>query len=259
MLNVHSVFGHGYQRDDQSRLRQAGFKFRSQGTNFAGAQFLRHIDFLRCPYLELIEVRDHQVYEHFVPRGMVPYSPGINLTMDENGGTGIVSLQKKFSAWEPYILHENYEGGEHERMPGWNYLNFRKPILPGTYLWLTEYEKPYPATPPKTAHPNTVTGVSGLLFDLSPHQLKGLSRLTGQPVQEGELTLGGISFYSRESVLLEDGLPESEFPLAAVLLQADNLDFFQPDKTPGEQTILRGKPALWIQNPPQCWDLIIHE
>ena len=259
MLKVHSIFGHGYHREDRSRLKQAGFNFRSRGTDFAGAQFLRHIDFLTCPCLELIEVRDHRVYENFVPRGMVPYSPGINLALDEDGETTIEKLREEFSSWGPYILHENYEGGEHERKPGWNYLNFREPLLPGTYLWVTEYEKPYPATPPKTTHPNAVTGVSGLLFDLSPVQFKDLSRLIGQPVQEGALSLGGTSFYSREGVLLEGGLPDTEFPLAAVLLQTENLDFFQSDRIPGEKTTFQGKPAYWIQNPPQCWDLIIHE
>jgi len=256
-LSLRNVYCHGYQGGDLEPLQLFGFCYRPQVSSYAGAQTLRFIDFSSCPCLECIEVTDHQAYLDFIPPGMVPYSPGISLGLAEESQKSIQDFQEEFEDWGPYLLHENYEGSQEEYQPGWNYLNFTRSVIPDTFIWITECEKPYPATHPKTNHPNKVTGVTGLVFDLEEGDLVGLSNLTGEPFREGKLDLGGVQIYSREAAPLDDSLPEKEFPLSAVILKAETLNFFNQLENQLTQCRFLGQPALRIKTPPGSWDLII--
>ncbi len=256
-LYIRNIFSHGYQGGDLDLLQSIGFVYRPQVSAYAGAQTLRFIDFSSCPCLEFIEVTDHQAYLDFVPPGMVPYTPGISLGLVEESQKRVQDFQAEFEEWEPYLLHENYEGGQEEYQPGWNYLNFTRSVIPDTFVWITECEKPFPATHPKTNHPNEVTGITGLVFDLEEGDLAGLSALTGEPFQEGRLDLGGVKIYSREAPPLGDRLPEKEFPLSAVILKAKTLNFFNHLENPLTQCRVLGQPALRIKTPPDSWDLIV--
>ena len=256
-LSLQNIYSHGYQGEDLDLLQGLGFSYRPQVSTYAGAQTLNFLDFSSCPCLECIEVTDHQAYLDFIPPGMVPYTPGISLALAEESQKNIQDFQLEFEDWGPYLLHENYEGGQEKYQPGWNYLNFTRSVIPDTYIWITECEKPFPATLPKTNHPNNVTGISGLVFDLEEEDLAGLSTLTGEPFREGKLDLGGVKIYTRESAPLSDGLPEKEFPLSAVILEAKTLDFFNQMGTPLTGCKVLGQPAVRITTPPQSWDLII--
>ncbi|MDZ7843920.1 MAG: hypothetical protein U5K99_03850 [Anaerolineales bacterium] len=110
-LTIHNIFGHGYNREDLSRFQELGFILRPQGSSFAGAQELRYIDFTAGPCLKLIEVTDPEEYLSFVPPGMIPYEPGLNLALAENSPRPLSDYQERFQDWQPYLLHENYEGG----------------------------------------------------------------------------------------------------------------------------------------------------
>lgn len=256
-LSLQNIYSHGYQGRDLDLLQQTGFCCRPQVSTYAGAQTLRFIDFSSCPSLECIEVTDHQAYLDFIPPGMVPYSPGISLALAEESQKSIQDFQVEFEDWEPYLLHENYEGNQEEYQPGWNYLNFTRSVIPDTFVWITECEKPFPATHPKTNHPNQVTGITGLVFDLEEGDLAGLSALTGQSFREGKLDLGEVKIYSREAAPLSESLPEKEFPLSALILEAKTLDFFNQMENPLTGCKVLGQPALRIKTPPQSWDLII--
>jgi hypothetical protein len=130
-------------------------------------------------------------------------------------------------------------------------------VIPDTFVWITECEKPFPATHPKTTHPNKVTGITGLVFDLEEADLAGLSTLTGEPFREGKLDLGDVKIYSREAAPLGDRLPEKEFPLSAVILEAKTLNFFHQMEYPLTPCKVLGQPALRIKTPLPSWDLII--
>lgn len=256
-LSINHIYGHGFREKDLDFLRQIGFHFRPQESTYAGAQQLRFIDFSDCPYLECIEVTDHQAYREFVPPGMVPYSPGINLCLAEGVKKSIQDFQEEFAAWDPYLLHENYEGDPEKYQPGWNYLNFTNSLVPDTFFWITECEEPYPATHPKTSHPNWVNGVTGLIFNLEEADLTGFSTLTGEPFQEGILGWEGVEIYTRDSSPLGERLPNKEFPLVALILKADTLDYFTRLETVLRSTTIRGQQAIWIETPQQSWELII--
>jgi hypothetical protein len=188
---------------------------------------------------------------------MVPYSPGISLLLPEDTKITLQNYQERYSSWEPYLLHENYEGGQDDYKPGWNYLNFRSGLVPDTFIWITEKEKPYPASYPKTSHLNTATRISGMIFNLEESALSRLSELVDSPLQSGTLDLGGVTLYTQDALLLEKKHQHKEFPLAAVLLRADNLDFFHQLDPPPPTVNVLGETAVYLEMPPQCWDLII--
>jgi hypothetical protein len=256
-LSVNNIYGHGYERYDLDCLAQAGFQFRPQISSFVGAQQLRFIDFTTCPCLEFIQVTDHHTYSKFVPPGMTPYAPGINLGLAEGSSKTILEIQEEFFLWEPYLLHENYEGDPEEHQPGWNYLNFTQEIVPDTFIWITDFEEPYPASHPKTSHPNHVVGISGIVFDLEINDLENLAALTGLDFENGVLDLNGLFIYSRESSPLDEGLPKKEFPLSAAILNAESLDYFARGDSNLKETSLRGKLAFYLESPPQSWDIYI--
>jgi hypothetical protein len=256
-LTINNVFGHGYQPNDLKNLERAGFQFRPQVSSFAGAQQLRFIDFLSCPCLEFILVTDQQTYLDFVPPGMVPFSPGINLGLAEDSSKTIRDFREEFAEWEPYLLHENYTGDQDQRQPGWNYLNFHQSVVPNTFAWITEVEEPYPATHPKTSHPNQAIGLTGLVFNLEDSDLERFSILVAQPIQNGFLELEGVKIYCSSSSPLDKEPREKHFSLTAVILQAENLDYFTRQDSPAKETTVQGKLAYLLETPPQSWDIYI--
>jgi hypothetical protein len=102
-----------------------------------------------------------------------------------------------------------------------------------------------------------VTGVTGLIFNLEEAYLTGFSTLTGEPFQEGILGWEGVEIYTRDSSPLDERLPNKEFPLVALILKADSLDYFTRLETVLRRTTIRGQQAIWIETPQQSWDLII--
>jgi hypothetical protein len=90
-----------------------------------------------------------------------------------------------------------------------------------------------------------------------------LSRLIGQPLEDGLLHLDGIRLYSREAAPLparSSGplAPEKEFSLTAVLLEAESLAPFRDADPSLEEVDFAGRSALRIPTPAQSWDLVVH-
>jgi hypothetical protein len=256
-LNLNNIFGHGYQEQDLEMFRNAGFIFRAGPASYAGAQQLHFIDFLSGPCLELIEVADPAVYESFTPPGMIPYAPGLNFGVPEGHPGAIQDFERIFAEWEPYLLHENYEGGQEEHQPGWNYLNFKHTVVPGTFTWITEFDQPYPASHPRTTHPNGVQGIAGLVFDLDPEELEDLEKLTAQPVREGVLDQNEMPVYCRGGIELDPPPSGKQFPLTAVLLQGSDPGLFEDLDLNLQKLKVNGQPALRLETPARSWEVII--
>ena len=257
MLTINNIYGHGFESYDLDTLAQIGFHYRPKVSYFAGAQTLRFIDFLSCPCLELIEVSDRKAYLDFVPPGMTPYSPGINLGIADNSSKTIQDYQEEFASWEPYLLHENYDGDPEEFQPGWNYLNFRQEVVPGTFIWITEPDLPKPASNPKMVQPNRVIEISGVIFDLNEKEINRLATLVGSPFKDGILDLAGVNVYSKKSSPLDGPLPKKEFPLSAIILKAEDLSYFYREAEILGETTINNQPALCLETPPQSWTIYI--
>jgi hypothetical protein len=252
MLRIGSLYGHGFDRVQRAELEGVGFSMRSQASVYAGSQLCHFLDFPTGPALELIEVTDSSDYESFVPAGMVPFCPGISLVVEDGSPAALDAYEREFANHEPYRLRVPYQGGTEPDAPGWHYLNFGRPVVPGTFIWLTGFDQPKPAPARKSRHANSVLGVVGLLFDVRPERLDDLSRLAGQSMAEGALRIGAVTIAATGA----DG-PPRPFPLRAVVLRADSLDIVRAHAPTAEETRLMGQPALRIATNPLAWDLLI--
>jgi hypothetical protein len=235
MLTISNIYGHGFDAAACAKLEALGFCIRPQVSRYMGAQICRFVDFETGPALELIEIDNTQEYLDFIPPGMVPYCPGISLLLPEN--ESISPYERTFQHMEPYSLHVNYDGSNDPGKPGWNYLNFKTPLLPDTFIWLTACDQPKPTSHHETSHSNGITGIVGLVFSLDMNELVPLASL----VQD-------VKIWSCEEVTPPSN---KEFPLVAVVLSAPNI--------PQPNTTFRLRPALHIETNPRSWDLILVE
>jgi hypothetical protein len=207
--------------------------------------------------LELILVEDETEYSAFLPRGMIPFCPGINLIPSNDPSKGLESLQNEFKAWGPYSMHMNYDGREEPGKPGWNYLNFEKPIVRDTFIWLTEAEEPKPRLPKATEHPNKVNRVIGLTLNIEEDELLAFARLIGMEIGRGILDIDGVKVYSRKSFQCSKELPNKKFPLSNIILRADRVDSLQAADGLVDDIFCFSKPARYIQTNELSWDLIV--
>jgi hypothetical protein len=251
-LRIGSLYGHGFDRGQRARLVGLGFRLRPQASVYVGSQLCHFLDFPTGPSVELIEVTDHSDYHSFVPPGMAPFCPGISLVVGDGSPAALDAYERELASLGPYRLRVPYQPENEPGAPGWHYLNFGRPVVPGTFIWLTAFDQPKPAPVRETRHANGVLGVVGLLFDLRPASLDTLARLAGQPVAEGTLRIGEVNIAATGG-----DCPPGHFPLRAVALRADDLDTFRAYGPTAQETRLMGRPALRIETNPLAWDLLI--
>ena len=255
MLSISNVYGHGFDAQQVSRLEKLGFNIRPQVSRYMGAQLCRFIDFERGPCLELIQVEDDRVYMDFLPDGMRAYCPGISLVVPSTETIG--DFKARARHLRPYSLHVNYDGSSEALRPGWNYLNFGIPVVKDTFIWLTAYDEPRPIREHLTQHPNRVTEIAGLVFDLESEDLKELRQLNRGSLSEGSFQIGGVSVWSKDVLSgVLDG-QNKDFPLKAIVLRAENLNYFSSLKAHVQQVSFRLQLAIHIITIRTSWDLVI--
>lgn len=252
MLTVGNLYGHGFDPAHRAALEDLGFTLRPQTSNYAGSQLCTFIDFPVGPALELVDVTDHSDYESFVPAGMAPYCPGINLIVPGGSPASLDSYARALADHEPYRLKVAYADGAGADAPGWQYLNFAHPLVDGTFIWLTAFDDPKPEPTRIPQHANGVEGVVGLVFDLDPDALSCLARLSGQPFAGATLNVGTVAMLAAGA----DAQRARRFPLSAVVLKARSLGSFQA-LDGARETLFLGRPALRVETNPLAWDLLI--
>ena len=94
-------------------------------------------------------------------------------------------------------------------------------------------------------------GVIGLLFDLRPATWT-ICRDWSAPITDGTLRVGDVTIAATSA-----GGPSRQFPLRAVVLQAQSLDIVREHAPTAEETSVMGRPALRIETNPLTWDLLI--
>lgn len=256
MLEISNIYGHGFNEQQVERLGTMGFRIRPQVSRFAGSQVLRFIDFPELPSLEFIHVDDEKDYLTFLPKGMVPYCPGINLVLAESIPTGLEAFKSRFKDWKPYSLHANYDGSDDPGMPGWNYLNFEIPLVKDTFIWLTDPEEPKPSRSRITNHPNEASRVKGLVFDLEEEQLLDLSRLVDAEISEGLFEIDGLMIFSKTAFECSKRIANKKFPLVAVLVEVETLYGLQGRELGAEVGLCFSRPCMHIPTNELSWDLI---
>jgi len=257
MVKISNIYGHGSNDQQIEKLGLMGFNIRPQVSRFAGSQVLRFIDFPELPSLEFIEIEDERDYLEFLPKGMVPYCPGINLVLSESTPTGLEGFQSNLKDWRPYSLHVNYNGSDDRGKPGWNYLNFEIPLVRDTFIWLTEPEEPKPSRNMVAYHPNKVNRVIGLVFNVEEEELLDLSQLVDAKIVEGIFEINGVKIFSRNAFECSKKISNKEFPLVAIVVEAQSLNNLQVEEQGAEEIHCLSKPSFHIPTNALSWDLIV--
>jgi hypothetical protein len=255
MLSISNIYGHGFDAIQVSRLESLGFRIRPQVSKFMGAQVCRFIDFEQGPCLELIEIEDDKAYMEFIPDGMRAYCPGISLAISDTEKMN--NLERQIQHLRPYALHVNYDGSPGSDKPGWNYLNFGNPIVADTFIWLTACDEPRPIRERVTHHPNTVKGIDGIFFNVGDHSLKELERLVMEKLTSDALTIDGLTVWSRGTLDEFQIENDKDFPLAAIILRAENLDYFAKFPEQIKRFSFMSHPAVHIATNRYSWDLVV--
>jgi hypothetical protein len=256
MLTFSNIYGHGFCEAQIERLRTLGFKIRDQVSRFAGSQILRFIDFPEWPSLEFIEIENEKDYLDFLPKGMVPFCPGINLYIRQSSSKSINDFQQAHHDWGSDLIHVNYDGSDEPDKPGWNYLNFDIPVVRDTFVYLTKPDDPEPVRNVVTDHPNTAKQVIGLIFDVDEGDLVKLADLAGVEMVEGGMDLDGVQIWSSNALAGKIKFPKKQFPLAAIFIEAESIDFFR-DKEEVQIIEYLSKPTAYIDTTDLSWDLIV--
>jgi hypothetical protein len=255
MLAVSNIYGHGFDSLQLAQLERLGFSIRPQASRYMGAQLCRFIDFEQGPCLELIEVEDERAYMEFIPEGMRPYCPGISLAVAQT--EMLKDYEREFRHLRPYRLHINYDGSVDSPGPGWNYLNFGQPVAADTFIWLTGYDDPKSVREHISNQPNTVKGITGMVFDLEMDRLKEFRQLVKSDLTNGSFEINGLRVWPRD--MLAEALPGHNklFPLAAIILQAEKLDYFTALSEQARPCSWIGRPAVHFATNRYSWDLIV--
>lgn len=253
---IGNVYGHGFDSAMVAEVESLGFSIRPGLGRFPGGQVMRFVEFARGPALELSYVEDPKAYADFVPKGMVPYCPGISLLLPQAGPDDLVAFEERFARLRPSRYHVNYDGSQDPGKPGWTYLNFATPLVRDTFIYLTVRDEPRPATTKLTDHPNRVQRVRGLWFDMESRELRDLADVVGAKAAHGTFSIGDTMVWSRESFPDRLGSKEKRFPLQTMVLEAGDLahtSLRDRDLTPAT---FGPQPALRYETNPLSWDLL---
>ncbi|HII41450.1 MAG TPA: hypothetical protein HA326_09600 [Thermoplasmata archaeon] len=259
MLVIGNIYGHGFGAEQAARLEQAGFTLRMPPSRYAGSQVCRFIDFEDGPALELIEVEDPKAYLDFVPNGMAPYAPGISLVVPDWAERDLAYFDRKHAMYDPYRLHVPYDGSDDPSKPGWNYLNFATPLVPGVFVWLTKLDEPPPRRPLVPRHPNGAIGVRGLVFDGDVTTLQHLARVAESDPEGGALTLEGVTLWPKTSLHDVPRIRGKAFPLLAVVLETTDLSLLPRELREDRATTFESRDAVHLETNDLAWDLLITE
>lgn len=259
MLQIGNIYGHGFGPAEVEAIERAGFALRKHASHYAGAQVCRFVDFEDGPALELIEVADPRAYLDFVPNGMMPYSPGINLIVPDWAERELEDFEEKHDRFHPYRLHVPYDGSDEPAAPGWNYLNFATPLVPGVFIWLTRLDEPQPRRPFVARHPNGVQGVRGLVFRGDGHALRHLAAVAEVETEGGAVTIEGVTLWPRTSLRELPEIRRKAFPLLAVVLETPDLRDLPADLRRRGGTSFEGQPAVHLPMGDLSWDLLVTE
>lgn len=259
MLVIGNVFGHGFGKEAIDAVERAGFTLRGEISRYAGSQVCRFIDFEEGPALELIDVEDAQAYLDFCPNGMTPYAPGVSLVVPEWAERDLADFDRRYAMFDPYRLHVAYDGSDDPAKPGWNYLNFATPLLPGVFVWITKLDRPEPRRPLVPRHPNGVVGVSGLLVDGTADCLKHVARVAETESANGAVVIEGVTLWPKTSLRDVPRITGKCFPLLAVILETESLSALPRSLREEHATTFDGRPAVHLPTSDLSWDLLITE
>lgn len=266
-------FDHCFQKikngSEYLSLANRGFHLSDEIMEHPGKQICRFLMFRhRDPkrpnarqYLEFVEIAEFEALRKTYPpetEESVMWEPGFSFVAPSSLKEFYEKNMNSLIQFEPKLTHRNYQWQTDSTsyLPGWNFLNFENPIVPGIHIWCTEYE-PLPeikARPPVTPHPNTASQIVGFIWNLKPSTAQAITGLTESSITNKQILLSdGTTIYLDSSF----STSEKQFPFSAVVLKCDNWGIFCEKAKPDQFLNWNGQEAALIKFESTGWDIVV--
>ena len=261
------AFARGVPPADYLRFGERGFTVHPERVvPHDGGQFSRFLLFDDGKYLEFIDIPDRAVFEAMLAsRRRLPHSTALSFKIEGAAEPFFQEMRAAFPDRGAIFEHKNHsrqKGGSPERLPGWNFIRFEKPLLEGAEIWCTEVEpRPGPKPGPSPAsHPNGATRVLGAVLATNPSEgLSALERLTGRGAPQGILTLddGTRLWGAAQHPALAEAFAGNTAAVKAVVVEAKDLSFFAERSGAKERIEFSGGEAAVLRGPAGAFDFLV--
>ena len=187
---------HCYNEDKNfkfmKKLGQCGFDLDPSMVEHPGKAFCKFIIFQSKNKRE----RAYLEFVHVGKGGKEELTPGLSFSFTEN----LEKFSKKINKKIPHVFdHKNYQWKENstDRLPGWNFLSFKKPPIKNLYTWFTEYEVSPGMRKFKKAktHPNSAYSIHGIKLILTAKSKKNLEIILGKKLNSKTKLSDGTHIY----------------------------------------------------------------
>jgi len=164
------------------------------------------------------------------------------------------------------FLHKNYNWQEDStsNLPGWNFVHFKKHLVPSINCSFAEYE-PSPTSNVSdiafTRHANTAYKVLGTIWSIEDESdLDRLTSLGGLKLNNGIIDLDdGTKIWTSKSPTIEADYLIKDASVVAVVIACSNLKTCIELAKPDLMTTFQGRPAAVIKQHHQTWDIVLIE
>lgn len=196
-------------------------------------------------------------FVHIGKGGMPESVPGLSYIYKTNLEGFSTALGKRLGKTNKVNFgHKNYDwiNNSVDRLPGWNFLSFKKKPIKNIFTWFTEYEpdkNKYKKNLKPKPHPNTVYSVHGIKLVLTAKSISNLEKVLGKKLK-------AVNKMSDDSILyIEKG--KKDF-FSSIILNCKSLKKAKSKIKKFEETEFLKSEALRIRNLEEgMWDLIIIE
>lgn len=271
-------FDHIYQSTSSEQvyldLGGRGFQLDDRCVEHPGATFCRFLKLnsrdpvpmgMGYQYLEFAELRDISELRALRPEASEDelWGPGLSLNADH----GLEGLHEQLCLsvpeLEPATAHKNYawKTDNKSRLPGWNFLYFKKPLLKDINLWCTEYE-PSPDRPVhqgRFQHPNSAESIHAIILSEPAQNLASIAKITGSAL-EARFTLDdGVEVYGSDEATLPAPIVnrKKSCPVLAVSLLCSDWNAVLAHARPDEIFQWGEAKVARIDMPERGWDILL--
>ena len=195
-------------------------------------------------------------FVHIGKGGIKETVPGLSFNYKTNLEGFSATLNKSLGKSNKVTFaHKNYDwiNNSVDKLPGWNFLSFKKKPLKNIYTWFTEYEphaRHKKNVKPKL-HPNSVYSVHGIKLVLTTKSLLNLEKVLGKKLK-------AVNKMSDDSILyIEKG--KIDF-FESIILNCKSLKKAKAKIKKCEEVKFGKFEALYIDNLNESmWNLVIIE
>ena len=240
-------FDHSYTADMGHKflksLGKAGFVLAENEVEHPGKHFCRFIMFKHGAGRNCLE------FIHVGKGGEKVTKPGVSLRYEGPLKEYFESIRKQRGLKAQYI-HKNYDWKKDNKsaLPGWNFVDFRRPAFKNIFPWFTEYEpRPGKKRALPKPHPNTAQFIAGMELFVRGADRPKLEKIFGRNFSQKDVRLGDFSLYINSG---------NSTRISALVVKCASLERFVKVAKIGKKVAWRGKNAIRIKNPAGMWDIL---